>query len=400
MIHISGIYLLFMALVILFLGRQLTSAIPLLKRWHIPTPVTGGLLCSLLIALISHFTDLRLNFDLYLRDMLLLCFFSTIGLSARIRLLISGGKTLTTLMIIAIVFLILQNAAGVATALALGSNPIYGLLAGTITFAGGHGTAITWGSFLEQKGYHGAMEFGLIAATLGLILGGLVGGPIGKKLITRYRLHGPHKDPLILPDIDQENQTLTLNGRNLLSALFLISTCIIIGISVQGELKKLGVVLPDFVPVLFSGILITNICDGFKINLKQAELNMLGDVSLQLFIAMSLMTLKLHYLTSIAGVLMAITLVQVVVMISFAWFVVFQATGRDYDSSIITAGFIGMGLGATPVGMANMNTLVHRYGASPKAFLILPLIGSFFLDIANAIILKGFLLLPWFSAAG
>ncbi|WP_263079547.1 sodium/glutamate symporter [Endozoicomonas sp. Mp262] len=400
MTHISGIYLLFMALVILFLGRFVTSYVPWLKRWHIPSPVTGGLLCSLLITLVSYFTATRFSFDLYLRDILLLCFFSTIGLSARIRLLISGGKTLTTLMVIAVLFLIVQNTAGVATALALGSDPIHGLLAGTITFAGGHGTAITWGTFLEGKGYEGAMEFGLIAATLGLILGGLVGGPVARRLIHHYQLRGDSQKKVTTPTIEQENQPVTLNGRHLLSAIFCICTCIIVGLAIQDQLKALGVVLPDFVPVLFTGILITNLCDSFKLSMKQPELNMLGDISLQLFIAMSLMTLKLHYLASVAGVLIAITVVQVIVIILFAWFVVFQAAGRNYDSSIITAGFIGMGLGATPVGMANMNTLAHRYGPSPKAFLVVPLIGSFFIDIANALILKGFLLLPVFTAGG
>ncbi len=397
MTHISGIYLLFMAIIILFLGRFITYHIPFLKRYHIPSPVTGGLLCSLALALCTYFTSIRFSFDLYLRDILLLAFFSTIGLSARVRLLISGGKTLVTMMIVAVFFLIVQNTAGVATALALGDNPIYGLLAGTITFAGGHGTAIAWGVSLEQKGYQGAMEFGLLAATLGLILGGLVGGPVGKRLIAHHHLTGRNNsDKATIPTIDQDSRPVTLNGRHLLSALFLISGCIVIGTAIQSWLKNHNVLLPDFVPVLFTGIVITNLCDWRNIDLKQAELNMLGDISLQLFIAMSLMTLKLLSLTGIAGTLMTITLVQVIVIILFSWFVVFQAAGRDYDSSVITSGFIGMGLGATPVGMANMSTLVHHYGTSPKAFLIVPLIGSFFVDIANTIILNGFLKLPFF----
>ena len=166
----------------------------------------------------------------------------------------------------------------------------------------------------------------------------------------------------------------------------------------QPLLQIQQILVPDFVPVLFAGIIITNICDCSKIELKQTEINILGDISLQLFIAMSLVTLKLQYLSNIAGVLLIITIIQVLVIIAFAWLIVFRATGRDYDSSVITAGFIGMGLGATPVGMANMNTLTNRYGISPKAFLVVPLVGSFFVDIANAIILKGFLDLPIFKS--
>ena len=241
-------------------------------------------------------------------------------------------------------------------------------------------------------------SFGLVAATLGLILGGLIGGPVGKKLITSYHLKGQPYQKVTTPQHEQDTQPVTLNGRHFLSALFLISCCIILGMMVQGLLKAQQIIFPDFVPVLFAGIIITNLCDWGNIELKQTELNMLGDISLQLFIAMSLMTLKLQYLANVAGVLLCITVIQVIVIIAFAWFIIFRAAGRDYDSSVITAGFIGMGLGATPVGMANMNTLVHRYGPSPKAFLVVPLIGSFFVDIANAIILKGFLELPFFNS--
>ena len=397
MTHISGIHLLFMAIISLYIGHFITRKFSLLKRCHIPSPVTGGLLFSLLLTIVSQVWHIQLSYDLHLRDILLLAFFSTIGLSARIKLLLNGGKTLVILMVVATVFLVVQNTAGVLTALALNENPIYGLVAGTITFAGGHGTAITWGAFLEQHGYHGTLEFGLVAATMGLILGGLVGGPVARKLITSYQLKGQNTLDAIDSSQKQEQYPAVLSSRHLLSGIFLIVSCVILGMLAQGFLKAQQIIVPDFLPVLFTGIIITNICDWTKTDLQQAELNVLGDISLQLFIAMSLMTLKLHYLASVAGLLLCITAVQVLVIIAFAWFVVFRVTGRNYDSSVITAGFIGMGLGATPVGMANMNTLVHRYGPSPKAFLLVPLIGSFFVDIANALILKSFLALPVFA---
>ncbi|MDP0588955.1 MAG: sodium/glutamate symporter [Candidatus Endonucleobacter bathymodioli] len=397
MTNISGIHLLFVAIMSLFAGRFITDNTTLLRRLHIPSPVTGGLLFCILLTTYSYLTTVHFNYDLHLRDILLLVFFSTIGLSAKIRLLISGGKTLIILIFVTIAFLIIQNTAGILTAMALGQDPIFGLLAGTITFAGGHGTAITWGAFLEQQGYQGAVEFGLVAATVGLILGGLIGGPVGKKLITHYRLKEATKQKITSSYQEPEIQVVPLNGKHLLSALFLISCCIVFGQLAQDLLKAQNILFPDFVPVLFVGILIANLCDFGQEKLRQPELDMLGDVCLRLFIAMSLITLKLHHLTNIAGVLVCITVVQVLIIIAFAWLVVFRATGRNYDSSIISAGFIGMGLGATPVGMANMNTLTNRYGLSPKAFLIVPLIGSFFVDIANAIILKGFLELPIFK---
>jgi ESS family glutamate:Na+ symporter len=397
MTHISGIHLLFMAIISLYIGHFITRKFSILKRCHIPSPVTGGLLFSLLVTIISQIWHIKLSYDLYLRDILLLAFFGTIGLSARIRLLLSGGKTLAILMVVAVIFLIVQNTAGVATALALGENPVFGLVAGTITFAGGHGTAITWGAFLEQQGYQGTLEFGLIAATLGLILGGMVGGPVARQLISHYQLKDQYTEENSTSIGKQTQYAAELSSRHLLSGIFLIISCIVLGMLAQTMLKAHHIIVPDFLPVLFAGIIITNICDWTHIELKQAELDTLGDISLQLFIAMSLMTLKLHYLSSVAGLLLCITIVQVLVIIAFSWFVVFRATGKSYDSSVITAGFIGMGLGATPVGMANMNTLAHRYGPSPKAFLLVPLIGSFFVDIANAVILKGFLALPIFG---
>ncbi len=399
MTHLSGIHLLCLAIISLFIGHYITNKVHILKQCHIPSPVTGGLLLSLGLTGITELYGTQFHYDLQLRDILLLGFFSTIGLSARFRLLISGGKTIAALMVVAIIFLIVQNTAGVLTAMTMGENPIYGLLAGTITFAGGHGTAITWGNFLEQQGYQGVMEFGLVAATLGLILGGLLGGPVARKLISTYQLSdAPHCPKQ--RQTEEEKNTYTrfkLRSERLLPAIFLISSCIVLGHGAQSLLKSYNIVLPDFVPVLFTGIIITNLSDMFKTRLYHDELSALGDICLKLFITMSLMTIKLQYLSSVAGVLAGITIVQVIVITLFAWFIVFRFAGKDYDSSVITAGFIGMGLGATPVGMANMNTLTHRYGPSPKAFLVIPLIGSFFIDIANAIILKGFLELPIFT---
>ena len=396
MTNISGIDLLFMAIISLFIGHLITHKVTLLNRCHIPSPVTGGLLVSLLLTVISQFSSIQFVYDMYLRDIFLLAFFSTVGLSARIRLLFKGGKTLAVLMVIALAFLIIQNTAGILTAIALNENPIYGLIAGSITFAGGHGTAITWGSFLEQKGYEGTMEFGLVAATLGLILGGLVGGPVANKIIKTYSLKNTQLTKYNKTQVQSDHYSAELNSQHLLSALFLITFCIVGGTVIQSTLKTNQIIIPDFLAVLFIGIITTNLCDWIKIELKQLELNTLGDISLQLFIAMSLMTLELQHLANLAGLLITITIVQVIVIVIFTWFVVFRTTGKNYDSCVISAGFIGMGLGATPVGMANMNTLVHRYGPSPKAFLIIPLLGSFFIDSVNAFILKGFLSLSLF----
>ncbi|PJE77820.1 Sodium/glutamate symporter [invertebrate metagenome] len=397
-IMLSGINLLLMAIAVLYIGRFISRHIVFLKKYHIPSSVTGGLLCSLLLAMITYFSSMEFKFDLHLRDLLLLGFFSTIGLSARIKLLMSGGKTLTLLMLVTLAFLLIQNTVGVTTAMWLNEHPVFGLLAGTITFAGGHGTAITWGNIFEQQGYIGANEFGVAAATLGLILGGLVGGPVARNLISRHQQTSlSDSNHISEPEIDLQARNMTLNGHHLIAALFLISFCIAGGNLIQQGFHSWGLTLPDFVPVLFTGIIVTNIYDWKKVEIQQVEVDTLGDICLQLFIVMSLMSMQFNHLTHIASTLLWITAVQVIVIILFARYVVYTAAGKNYDASIITAGFIGMGLGATPVGMANMSTLTHRYGPSPKAFLIVPLLGSFFVDISNAFILQGFLQLPFFK---
>ncbi|WP_461536744.1 sodium/glutamate symporter [Spongorhabdus nitratireducens] len=398
MIHISGFSLLVMAILVYFLGWFVTRHVRLLDEYHIPAPVTGGLLTSATIAITSQFIDFDIQWDLALRDQLLLIFFCTVGLNARLRLLISGGKTLPLLFCIIAVFLVIQNTVGLSMAMLIGDEPIHGLIAGSITMAGGHGTAISWGAFLESEGYTGATEFGLIAATMGLIMGGMLGGPVAHQLIKNYRLDpkdadmGIHSDPESI-----ETRAITLCMHQVLKVVLVIGACIIAGKYINGIFRSYGIVMPDYLPVLFLGMFAANIADIMKFQFNDQFINLFGDISLELFIAMSLMSLKLTRLAETAGPVVIIVLTQAVVICLFAYYIMFRAAGRDYDASLVTAGFVGLGLGATPVGLANVSTLTHRYGPSPKAYLIVPLLGSVFTDTLNAVVLQGFLTLPIFQ---
>ena len=399
-IVIEPVYVLIVAIMVLWIGAFLVRRIAFLGKYNIPTSVAGGILCSLVVAGIYYTSSVQLKFDLGLRDTLLLAFFSTIGLSARLRLLLDGGKLLVLLMIAAVAFLILQDLAGILVALLFGAHPAYGLMAGSISFAGGHGTSITWGNLAQEHGLEGATVLGLACATIGLIAGGVIGGPIARDLITRHGLQGDCDAAAhtTSPQAPEKVGPASLDG--VLDALWLLAVCIGVGTIGHGWLAKAGVTLPAFLPCMFVGIVLTNVMDLLKIKTSVASIGLCSDVSLQLFLAMSLMSMQLWTLASAFGPLLVVLVVQVVIMAVFARFVIFRMAGRSYDAAVITAGFAGLGLGATPVGIANMRAVTSKFGSSPSAFLVVPLIGAFFLDIANALIIQGFISLPFFPAVG
>ena len=400
-VHVDVAWTAIVAVIVLYVGRFLTTRIRILREFNIPEAVSGGLLCSVVMAIVFATTNRQIGFDLTLRDTLLLVFFSTIGLSAKFRTLLSGGKSLAILVVCAVGFLILQDIAGVAVALSFGTHPAYGLLAGSIAFAGGHGSAISYGQLAADQGLPGAMELGLACATFGLIAGGLIGGPIARRLTTKYKISGNAGDQAFVPGPEETSETgaVTLNG--MLDSVFVLAICIAAGAAVNEWIgQHSGLPLPGFLTAMFVGIVITNSCDLFKIELDKPSISLCSDVSLQLFLAMSLMSLQLWSLAGTFGPLLVILIVQIAVMVAFARFVIFPAMGRDYDAAVIAAGFSGLGLGATPVGIANMHAVTAKYGASQKAFLIVPLVGAFFLDIANAAIIQAFVATPLFQNAG
>ncbi|WDI41003.1 sodium/glutamate symporter [Bremerella sp. P1] len=396
-VDVSMAWTVIVAIVVLYVGRALSSRIPFLKAYNIPEAVSGGLVCSLLVAGLYFFTNRQISFDLALRDVLLLAFFSTIGLSAKFATLAAGGKSLAMLVVCAVVMLFLQDVVGIGVSMCCGVHPGYGLLAGSIAFAGGHGSAISYGQLAADQGLPGAMELGLACATFGLIAGGLVGGPLARNLISTFNLEGNATDQAFVPGPEEteESGPVTLNG--MLDSIFLITVCIAIGAIVNQWLgERWGVPLPGFLTAMFVGIVITNSFDLLRISLDKPSISLCSDVSLQLFLAMSLMSLQLWTLQGAVGPLLFILAMQVTTIVIFARFVVFPAMGMDYDAAVISAGLTGLGLGATPVGIANMHAVTERYGASQKAFLIVPLVGAFFLDIANAAIIQMFLMLPIF----
>jgi ESS family glutamate:Na+ symporter len=326
------------------------------------------------------------------RDDLLIVFFTTIGLSSRFSTLIQGGRRLLILLVLAVAYLFLQNATGLSIANITGLEMPVGVLGGSVSLSGGHGTAIAWAPvFSKDYGISNAMEIGIACATFGLVLGGLVGGPIAKFLIQRHGLQAsstqhitvgiPHEQPHERIDVD-----------SMLVSILVIAVAVGLGISLNESLVYMGLKLPMFVTCLFAGILLTNSVPFIFKNMKwptgTPTLALVSDLSLGLFLAMSLMSLQLWTLIDLAVPIILLLVSQVVVITLFVVFIVFRVLGKSYDAAVMSAGYAGLALGATPTAIANMTAVTERFGASPAAFIVVPLIGAFFIDIANAFIIK------------
>ena len=376
-----------LSILVLFVGMYLNRKIHFLGDNYIPPAVTGGLLFATGVTLVYSYADIQLEFDMRLRDLLLLVFFSTVGLSARLKTLAGGGKALLVLVLLAGVFLFLQNAVGIAIALSRDAHPGYGLMAGSISFAGGHGTAIAWGQVAEDAGLEGAASLGLALATFGLVAGGLVGGPIARRLIEHRQatMPTPHAEESIVDAVsevvenDEENWLF-----NVLVSILVLSLCVSLGDIVNRNLSDHGLRLPGFLTSMFVGIVIVNLTDLLRKPLNMEFVEKFSALSLNIFLAMSMMAIQLWTLATVAQAIFIVLVLQVLLMTLFAIYVIFRAMGSDYDAVVIAAGFAGMGLGATPVAIANMNAITSRLGPSTRAFLVVPLVGAIFIDLLNA----------------
>ena len=384
-------------ILVLFAGKALNPRVGLLREYNIPEPVTGGLLFALVFWALYLTSGYRLVFDLQVRDVLLVYFFTTIGLNARLSDLRAGGRPFLILSILVTMFLLVQDVVGLAIAKLFGWPPAMGLLVGSISLLGGHGTAIAWAPVLATRpGLENALEVGVLCATAGLVLASVTGGPLAHFLVKRHRLEGPPGDA---PEVGVHygDAQASIDYFSFLSAILAIHICGAIGILVQQGMLSRGVNLPLFVPCLMAGVLLTNLLERAAPRLswpsRTPALALIAEVALGIFLAMSLMSMELWNLADLAGPLFVALGLQVVLAIAFAAFVAFRALGRTYDAAVICAGLIGFGLGATPTAMANMTAVTQRHGASHVAFLVVPLVGAFFLDLLNTVAIRFFLTL-------
>jgi ESS family glutamate:Na+ symporter len=358
------------------------------------------MLVSLLLGLVYALSGLEVSFDLAARDFLLLYFFAGIGLNADVRTLRAGGRPLLILLAATVVYIVVQNLTGVTMASLLGLDPLVGLLAGSVSLVGGHGTAIAWGPrFADLHGVQSAVEIGAASATFGLILSALMGGPIAKILIRRTPPPAEaeaeaRRDPLRDPMAETAQPGPPITSFRLMATLFWLNVCLGLGELIHTGLEGLGRSLPLFVCSLFAGILLTNTIPRLvriPWPAHSSTLAVVSDAALGVFLAMSLMSLQLWTLQGLGGPLLLILAVQFLVAFAYALLVVFRVMGRDYQAAVLCAGFGGFSMGATPTAMANMAAVTQTYGPAAKAFLILPLVSGFFVDISNSLIIQRFI---------
>jgi ESS family glutamate:Na+ symporter len=343
-------------------------------------------------------TDVEIEFMLGARDILLVYFFTTIGINASLKDLLAGGKPLVILLSITIAYMVVQNLTAVSIVGLLGDRPAAGLLGGTVSLIGGHGTAIAWAPrFAEDMGIANAMEIGIACATFGLILASLMGGPIAKFLITRHGLT-PKKAETLDVGVAEKADRASISAHDFLDAILAIHICAIFGLLLNEGLADLGLKLPLFVTCLFAGILITNLIpdnfpriSGTKWPTRTPSIALIAEVSLGTFLAMSLMSMQLWTLIDLAGPILLVLTAQFLIAVSVNLFIVFPAMGKTYDAAVVCAGFGGISLGSTPTAMANMSAVAQRYGASHLAFIIVPLVCAFFIDLVNAMLIPFFL---------
>ncbi|WP_296659440.1 sodium/glutamate symporter [Paraburkholderia sp.] len=388
------------ASLVLLLGERLVTALPILRRWTIPEPVAGGLIVALILFGLHSGANVDVKFDTSLQTPLMLAFFATIGLNANLSSLKMGGPVLVRFLVVVIGLLVLQNVLGIGMSLWLGIDPLFGLLGGSITLSGGHGTGAAWGRvFSQNHGLSSATEVAMACATFGLVMGGIIGGPVAQRLLKRIGHRGTAAGEAAAPDafaFEEPKAEQPTTPAAFINTLTLIAISLAAGSAISHLLAGSAFELPTFVCVLFVGVLLSNGLAYFGRPVAEHAVALIGNVSLALFLAMALMTLRLWDLTALALPVFTILAAQTVLMVLYAMYVTFRAMGRDYNAAVLAAGHCGFGLGATPTAIANMQAVTARYGHSHVAFLIVPMVGAFFIDVVNAIVIKLFLALPLF----
>ncbi len=385
------------ASLVLLLGQQLLARVAFLRHYSVPEPVVGGLLVALGIWCLNSMSGIEVRFDNTLGTPMMLAFFACIGLNADIATLRRGGRPMFRFLLVVVGFLMAQNLMGILLAVVQGQSALLGLLAGSITLSGGHGTGLAWSKiFAEKYGMSSASEIAMASATFGLVLGGLLGGPVARLLMARLPANAPCQTDADAPgQFENPAAVRLITAPALIETLALIAICLLGGQSIARTLTGSWLELPSFVCVLFVGVLLRNGLSflGWYAVFERA-VSVLGNVSLALFLAMALMSLRLWELASLALPMFGILLGQVALMALYAIFVTFRVMGRNYDAAVIAAGHCGFGLGATPTAIANMQAVTERFGSSRLGFLIVPIVGAFFIDLANAMVIKLFMLLP------
>lgn len=398
MIELDAITTLCLACVLYLIGQSIINHVSILRRICIPAPVIGGLLFSILVAILDSLHIVKIKLDAsFIQDFFMLAFFTTIGLGASLKLFKIGGKVMLLYFMFCGIMAICQNIIGVSLAKILNIQPLLGLTAGSMSMEGGHGNAAAYGKTIQDMGIDSAVTAALAAATLGLVFGGLIGGPVVKYLIKRYNLTSEHRDESY-KNYGEVEYNQSLHNKFKPTQIFFIQFtilvfCMALGTYIGDTFTHMtGVNIPMYVGSMFVAVIIRNVSEFAGLNIVDLKINdQIGDISLGIFLSLALMSIQLTEIYSLAIPLIIIVLIQVVFMVLFSIFVLFRGLGKDYDAAVMVGGFIGHGLGATPNAMANLDVITKKYGSSPKAYLVVPIVGAFLIDLIGVIIVMSFI---------
>jgi ESS family glutamate:Na+ symporter len=379
----------------LFLGVAVLRRVPVLRRYNIPAAVVGGLVIAILVTMSREFNLATVKFDTTLQAPLMTAFFTSIGLSASVGLLKAGTRQALVFLALATFLAVIQSLIGMATAVAFGQSPLLGVLMGPAALTGGPATALAFAPQFAAAGVASAESVAIAAAMAGIVMGGLVGGPIVTRLLEHHQLQAASSAPVLQAAANLPEQASPDEEGDMLTAIKGIGVLLVamgIGAWLSGVMKGADLTLPGYVGAMIMGALIRNLDDQTQwLRIPHALTERMGVVCLSLFLAVALMNLKLWELTSIAAPLLVNLVIQVVAVAVFCWYVVFRVMGRDYDAAVMSGGFTGFMLGTTANAMAVMHSVVQRYGPSPRAFLVAPIVGAFFIDFTNALLITGWL---------
>ena len=381
-----------LAVIVLLVGDFVKKRVEILRKFCIPIPVIGGLIFTILVS-IGYSTQLftfKLNFAL--SDVFMLAFYSSIGFTASYKLLKKGGPKVIKFLIVSIIVVILQNFLGVYLAKLLGLSPLVGLATASIPMTGGHGTSAAFAPVLEEAGLQNALTITLAAATFGLVAGSLIGGPTGKFLIEKYKLITGKETEKVegIEKVEKGNEKL--DEKRIYSAVYQLLVSMALGSIISMLLKKTGLTFPASVGAMIAAAIVRNIADySTWLKIKETEIRIIGDISLILFLAFSMMSLKLWQLTDLAIPMIILLIAQTILMGLCAVFLTYKVMGKNYEAAMMAVGHCGFGLGAVPTAMANMQSVEEKYGPTPTAFFILPLVGSLFINFFNSAIIVAFI---------
>ncbi len=389
------------ASITLLAGKRIVGSFRILQNLSIPEPVAGGVLIALVVWAIHSATGVQFTFASGLQAPFMLGFFASLGLGADIRSLIRGGRSVALFLVLVVGILLLQNIIGVGMVTAFGMPPAAGVLVGSVTLIGGHGTSVAWSPVLANEfGIRNAQEIALACATFGLVLGALIGGPIANMLLKHQRKRqsaavNPQAAPAsATAPVPAESTPLeSEDASSIIYAVAQISVCVVLGLSIGAFFSSFRLTLPDFVWVMMTGVVLGWVLRTVTKRAPDPALSKCGDFCLGLFLSMALMSLRLWELQALAMPILAALAVQTVVAGLYAALVCYPVLGKTYDAVVLSSGFCGVALGATPTAIANMEAVTSRHGPSPLAFMVVPIVGAFFIDLVNALVIRMTLLL-------